>query len=78
MKKLNIKDGSTKGSVKLARNKCNQLSAVLGNIESSSDLESSMPKLRAVLGELNQRIHEANAYNNSLIVSIAINQQPTK
>lgn len=56
---------SADASLKTSRKKCRELLACLEDIEAGATIQDKMPKVRAVLSELTQRIHEFNAYNNA-------------
>lgn len=44
-----------------------QIDVILTEIKRGGyTLQEKMPKLRALLAELNQRVHEMNAYHNAL------------
>jgi hypothetical protein len=45
--------------------KCDALSLVIGRMRRGETLQTNMPKCRAILAELTQRIHEYSAYRNA-------------
>lgn len=53
-------------SITKAERKAEIIKRELLAIKSDGSFELHMPKIRAALAELNQRVHEANAFNNSL------------
>lgn len=55
---------SADSALDAARKKCDELTSRLENIHFGSTVQDEMPKVRAILAELTQRIHEFNAYNN--------------
>lgn len=53
------------GAIRQAIKKASQLTDVLFNLRDDRTKNAeTMPKVRAILAELNQRVHEFNAYNN--------------
>lgn len=57
---------SAEGAQHTAIKKADELATLLTAISNHGQVQEKMPKVRAVLAELNQRVHEFNAYVNVL------------
>jgi hypothetical protein len=66
MKTQQSLERSIRSSIKKAILLCGEIQAELLRMEVSHDTALHMPVVRKELAELNQRIHEYNAYQNTL------------
>lgn len=66
MKDQKSLQSSANASIQKAMNSAEDLFFLLQDIKNKKKDKKSMPKVRALLNELNQRVHEFNAYTNAL------------